>query len=218
MEIQDFWMKHKGETCLLVFVGPNLNLTPPEWFDYPSFSCNSIFKYEGWKPTYYVGVDRRLREENSEIIMERFADIPKFFPTPDWDELQGPNIYRFKHRMGELWIGGQSANQKDALTRGIGYARVPDAIFQIAWHMGFTTMLVIGVQHKPPSKEEPENERQHFWGLDTGAIANQPVEHWFNGYRHWAHAMKVRVLNISEDTYVPKEVIPRDNWRNWKNT
>lgn len=210
--IEDFWMKHKGQTCLMVMVGPNLHLTPPEWFNYPSFSCNSIFKYEGWKPTYYVGVDKRLRVENSEIIMERFGDIPKFFPTPDWDELQGPNIYRFHHRWGDLYVGGQNPDEKDAMKRGIGYARVPDAMFQVARYMGFTTMLVIGIQHKPA---DPIG---HFWGQDHGANPDQPLEHWFNGYKHWAHALSAKVLNISEDTYVPEDVIPRDDWRKWRNT
>src|SRR5574340_971018 len=140
MQLADFHNLHQGETALIVGVGPNLNLTPPEWFNYPSLSCNSIVKYEGWQPTYYVGVDERLRVENGAEICRKFAGIPKFFPTPDWDALQGENIYRFKHRTGELAIGGQAANQKDALThKGIGYYRVMDAVIQIAWHMGFTT-------------------------------------------------------------------------------
>lgn len=213
MQLADFHNLHQGETALIVGVGPNLNLTPPEWFNYPSLSCNSIVKYEGWQPTYYVGVDERLRVENGAEICRKFAGIPKFFPTPDWDALQGENIYRFKHRTGELAIGGQSANQKDALThKGIGYYRVMDAVIQIAWHMGFTTMLMIGVQHKPGS------DLDHFWGYDAGAIS-QPIEHWYAGYRHWARAMGgVRLLNISADTYVPEDILPRDDWQKWKNT
>jgi hypothetical protein len=56
----DFYNLHSGETCLIVGVAPNLKLTPPELFNYPSFSVNTIYHYEGWKPTYYVGVDERL--------------------------------------------------------------------------------------------------------------------------------------------------------------
>ena len=79
----------------MVGVGPNLKLTPPEWFNYPSFSVNTIFKYEGWKPTYYVGVDARLFRDNREEILDKFSDIPKFIPRPDQDAFEGPNIYRF---------------------------------------------------------------------------------------------------------------------------
>jgi hypothetical protein len=213
MNLSDFHNYHKGETALLVMVGPNLKLTPPEMFDYPSFSVNSILKYEGWKPTYYVGVDHRLKVENGAEICRKYADIPKFVPTPDWDDLQGENFYRFKHREGgELLIGGQLPNHPDALTRrGINYRRVPDAVFQIAWHMGFTTMLCIGMQHNPA------DELGHFWGHDGGASPNQPVDWWFEGYRTFSRAMgsTARVLNISEDTYVPADVLPRDDWRKW---
>ena len=216
MQLADFWNLHKGQTCIIAGVGPNLKLTPPEWFDYPSFSVNTIYKYPGWKPTYYVGVDERLRLEDGAALTTIYKDVPKFFPTPDWDELQGDNIYRFKHRTyGDLSIGGKSASQKDALTKdGINYRRVMDAVMQIAWHMGFTTMLMIGVQHKP--YDENDADRAHFWGIDTKAVSNQPNTWWFEGYKHFAFGMGgVKVLNISEDTYVPDDVLPRGNWRDW---
>lgn len=217
--IADFHNKHAGETCLIIGVGPNLKLTPPEWFGYPSFGVNTFYKYEGYKPTYYVGVDERLRLEDGDKILQRYPDVPKFFPTPEWDALQGENIYRFKHHSaGGLSVPGHSARDKDALTKhGILYYRIMDAVFQIAWHMGFTTMLMIGVQHKP--YDENDADRQHFWGLDTKAVSNQPFTFWFEGYKHFVRTMNnVKVINISEDTYVPADVLPRGNWRDWKNT
>ena len=216
MRLADFHDLHRGQTCLIVGVGPNLALTPPEWFDYPSFGVNTIYKYEGWKPTYFVGVDERLRLEDGPAIVEAYPEIPKFFPAPDWDALAGPEIYRFMHRTwGGLSMPGRSPRDPDALMRhGIHYYRVMDAVFQIAWHMGFTTMLMIGVQHKP--NQGADEDRAHFWGTDTKAVPNQPFDWWFEGYRHFAHGMTgVRVLNISEDTYVPEDVLPRDDWRRW---
>jgi hypothetical protein len=218
MQLADFYNKHKGETCLIAGLGPNLNLTPPEQFPHPSFSVNTIFRHPTWKPTYYVGVDERLRVENGAELAEKLKDVPKFIPTPDFDDLQGENFYRFRHRQsGEILVGGQLANQKDALLKtGISYFRVMDAVMQIAWHMGFTTMLFVGVQHKPVSENEPDVDREHFWGLDKGAIPNQSNDTWFHGYKTLCNSMTgVRVLNISADTYVPEDVLPRDDWRNW---
>lgn len=210
MQLADFHNKHSGETCLIVGVGPNLELTPPEWFDYPSFGINTIYKRAGdWKPTYYVGVDERLRLEHGAAILEKYADIPKFFPAPDWDMVEGENIYRFQHRAGGAFsIGGQSPRDADILTRkGINYRRIMDAVFQIAYHMGFTTMLMIGVQHKPGTRQE------HFWGTDI----NEPDKTFTfeeDGYLHFARAMSgVKLLNISQDTYVPADVLPREDWR-----
>jgi len=212
-DVRDFYNAHQGETCLIVGGGPNLKHTPPEWFDYPSFGCNTIFRYEGWKPTYYVGVDERLRVENGAEILERLPDVPKFFPAPDGDDLQGQNIYRFKHRegVGGLYVGGQLANHPDALTkRGILYYKIMGAVLQIAWHMGFTTMLMIGIEHNP------DDPRRHFWGMDEGAKEGEPLTLWMEEYSQWAHAMNgVQVLNISQDTYVPEDIIPRGDWREW---
>ena len=219
MDIKNFYEKHKGETCLLVGIGPNLTLTPPEWFNYPSFSVNTIFKYQGWKPTYYVGVDARLFRDNRNEILEAYSDIPKFIPSPDQDAFTGDNIYRFFHRSGDVMIGGRLPNQKGGLTDiGITYYRVMDAVLQIAWHMGFATMLMIGVQHKPPTPDEPLSDVMHFWGPDLIAVQHS-LEHWYNGYKTVIRSMGtgVNVLNISEDTYVPEDVIPRDDFRKWKN-
>lgn len=213
MTIEKFHNLHAGQTALIVGVGPNLQQTPPQWFNYPSFSCNSIYRMDDWRPTYYVGVDERLRVENGAEIVNKYRDIPKFFPTPDWDDLQGENIYRFLHRdIGSLYVGGQSPFQREALTKhGITYYRVMGAVMQIAMYMGFDTLLMIGVQHKEGAPT------QHFWGNDAGAVADQPITTWLTEYSQWANGTPVRVLNISEDTYVPEYVIPRDDWRNWAN-
>ena len=217
MEIKDFYDKHKGETCLLVGLGPNLHLTPPEKFNYPSFGLNTIYKYQerygvDWKPTYFAGVDERLEREDGAAISEIYKDIPKFIPTPDRDSWKGDNFYRFYHRPGDIQSGGKSAKHMDALTReGIAYVNVMTAAMQLAWHMGFTTMLIIGMQHKPDFLYE------HFWGEDDKKTNGQTVEHWLLGYAGLVRSMGVRVLNISEDTYVKEDIIPRDDWRKYAN-
>lgn len=214
--LEDYYNKHAGETCLIIGVGPNLHLTPPAWFDFPSFGVNTLYKYAGYKPTYFVGVDERLKIEDGAMICETYPDVPKFFPAPDWDDLQGENILRFVHKPGlEFSNGGRSPRHKDALTReGITYRRIMDAVFQIAWHMGFTKMLMIGVQHKP--YDAADADRAHFWGVDTKAVSNQPFDWWFDGYKYFVNAMSgVQVLNISEDTYVPENILPRDDWRKY---
>jgi hypothetical protein len=212
MQLQDFHNLHRGQTCLIAGVGPNLNLTPPERFAIPSFGVNTVYKYEGWTPTYYVGVDERLKVENGAAVVERYKAIPKFFPAPDWDDLPGENIYRFKHRQGSQYIhAGQSPTHRDALTvRGITYFRIMDAVFQIAAWMGFTTMLMIGVQHKPGTRN------QLFWGEDTGEPEKVFVFEE-EGYRFFASALPVKIINISADTYVSEDVLPRDDWRKWVN-
>ena len=216
MNAGDYHNKHQGETCLIVGVGPNLDLTPPEWFDYPSFSVNSIFMHDRWAPDYFVGVDKRLWDENTANIQTRYweTDTAIFLPTPDYDYIEGPNLVRFKHFTSSGYgVGGWLPTHKEALTtRGITYQRVMGAVFQIAYYMGFTRMLIIGMSHKP------DDARSHFYGTDHGTTVDQPIEHWFNEYKHWAGwSNSVEVLNISADTYVPEDIIPRGDWREWAN-
>jgi hypothetical protein len=214
MNIDGFYNLHKGETALIVGVGQNLELTPPEWFDYPSFGVNTIYKRAGsWRPTYFVGVDERLEREDGKAIGEIYRDVPKFIPYPDRDSWQMENTYRFYHRAGDVIVGGRLPNQPHALTDiGLGYRKIMECVMQLAWHMGFTTMLLIGIQHKPGAY------REHFWGLDKESV-EQPQDFWFQGYREMVNAMgnQVRVLNISEDTYVPEDVLPRGDYRDWRN-
>lgn len=216
MDIADYYNFHKGQTCLIVGVGGNLELTPPEWFNYPSFGVNTIYKREGdWKPTYFVGVDERLEREDGEAISQIYKDVAKFVPYPDRDTWQGDNFLRFYHRPGNLIIGGQSPNRPNGLTLpGIGYRKIMDAVFQIAWYMGFSTMLTIGIEHNP------DDQQRHFWGQDVKSVPEPTFDYWFDGYKQITRAMGtgVKVLNISQNTFVPDDVLQRDDWKKWRNT
>ena len=189
---------------------PNLHETPPAWFDYPSFGMNTIYKYEGWKPAYYVAVDTRLMNEGGAIIAERFGDIPKFIPTPNLDAWQGENFYRFLHRPGDLY----PATSPDSMTvTGISYGNVMHVAMQLALWMGFTTLLMIGVEH------DPQELREHFWGIDERMSATPPMKQWLDGYAEIVqHAsQQATILNISHATHVPAHILPRGDWRDWRN-
>jgi hypothetical protein len=177
---------------------------------------NTIHLYEGWIPTYYTAVDSRVWREFSKDINEKYRDIPKFIPTPNLDEWKGENIYRFYHRPGPLFpLNGKPMDYQRLLDGdGISYGNIMHVSMQLAAWMGFTTLLLIGVQHRP------NHARSHFWGWDDGMTALPPVEQWFDGYVELvAHmsARGIRVLNISEDTHVPENILPRGDWREWRN-
>lgn len=208
MQYQDFHNLHKGETCLLVGNGENLHHTPPTLFELPSFGMNTIYRYEGWKPTYYTAVDNRVMREFGREIAEKYADIPKFIPT-GIQEWQGDNFVIFNHLAADLKNGWKPDTLKD----GITYHSSMHVAMQIAFWMGFTTLLLIGVHHKPTEA------RTHFWGVDEGMAQNAPVNDWLDGYKTLVDGMFVRgvtVLNISIDTHVPANVLPRGDWRDWR--
>ena len=214
-EINQFHNKHAGGTVLLVGNGANLHQTPPAWFDYPSFGMNTIHKYEGWKPTYYTAVDSRAMREDGKQVNEKYKEIPKFLPRPNLDEWQGENIYRFYHRPGALYPRNGKPMHYDRLMDkdGISYGNIMHVALQLAAWMGFSKMLIIGMEHKPLYA------KSHFWGTDDGMHEGAPVQQWLDGYKEIVQHMNaagIEVLNISEDTYVDENIIPRDDWRKYE--
>lgn len=176
---------------------------------------NTIHLYEGWRPTYYTAVDSRVMREFGEAIADRYADVPKFIPTPNLDAWQGENFYRFYHRPGPYWSREQASKwHPDILTGdGITYGNVMHVAMQLAFYMGFTTLLIVGMEHKPLKAQD------HFWGTDHGMSAAPAVDDWLYGYEILVRGMAaqgVKVLNISQDTYVPDEVIPHGDWRQYE--
>lgn len=211
--IEPFRGAHAGETMLLVGNGANLRLTPPEKFAYPSIGMNTIHLYEGWTPTYYVAVDRRLMREFGEAVYARFAEIPKFIPRPKLNRWRGRNFYRFRvqpgplynRRRGKLW-------QDDISSTDVTYTNVMHVAIKLAYFMGAQTILIVGMEHKPG------NARAHFWGADEKIPPDAALTEIFDGYRQLAAALDqrgVKLLNISQDTYVPGDVIPQDAWESW---
>jgi hypothetical protein len=212
MQLTDFHNYHKGETALMVGNGNNLHKTPPHWFHYPSFGLNTIFYYEGWKPTYYVAVDAVMEERYGEQVKEAYPDVPKFIPS-ELSTWQGDGFVYFKPFRQGISVPGVPITNRDAPNKGIGFTNSMTAAMQIAVYMGFSTMLMIGVEQKPGDLIT------HFWGADPQMPKSQTDEHWNIGYLDVQRSNPhLRVLNISADTFVPENVLPRDDWKNWKNT
>lgn len=207
----ELYQSQKG-VCLLVGNAPNLHNTPPECFDLPAIGMNTIHEYEGWMPNYYVTVDHRVWREFGDAINSRFKAIPKFMPTPHLDEWKGENIYRFNHLPYELW-NERLVWSLETIKHGFAYHSSMHAALQVAAYLGYTTLLMIGVQHKPNSG------RMHFWGEDVGMPLELPTQDWLKGYAVLVQKMKKRgieILNISEDTYVDAGILPRDDWKKWR--
>src|SRR5258706_7891303 len=211
MQLDDFYNLHVGETILLVGNGANLHLTPPAWFDYPSIGMNTIHKYNGWKPTYYTTVDNRVWREFGNESGQVFGEIPKFIPTPTLDCWQGQNFYRWHHKANSHI---RADNSPEALQRGISYMNIMHVAMQLAYWMGAKTIPIIGMEHIP------DDHQAHFWGTDEGISHAPNIENWFKFYAKLAVDMKqngVDVLNISKNTFVPEDILPRADWRDYPN-
>lgn len=211
-DMQKFRNVHKGETILLVGNGENLHLTPPEKFPYPSIGMNEIYLYDGWTPDYWVAVDGSAWHEN---IRTRFLAVPKFIPHPRLTKWQGENFHRFKNLQGFLWPKNGRALWQDASsleTQEWIYANSMHIVIKLAYWMGAKNILIIGMEHRPHKADV------HFYGKSSKMSPDQPTADWLKGYKILCDQLserKVRLINVSQDTFVPADIIPQDSWENW---
>jgi hypothetical protein len=141
--IQDFKDVHKGETCIVVGNGPSLEQTPL-WNlrqQYLTFGANKIYGLE-IIPDFWTCVDQVMltdcipwviAQPASSFLAHKF--VPRDVPLPGSHQLN---------------ISIESGFSKDAAEKVILGGTVTYVNLQLAWYMGFTTVLLVGVDHKYP--------------------------------------------------------------------
>jgi len=211
---ENFHNLHEGETCLIIGNGPSLNDIPNHFLNqYTTFGSNLINRRKGFTPTYYSTVDSRVMREFRGEIMAKLFHIPKFLPSPNLDQWTGPNIYRFRHRPGPLWphaLAGELWPRELLHDKGITYTTVTHVLMQLAYYMGFNTMLFVGLDNTP-------RRGQHFYSGDEWK--GQPdMDVWDRGYGALRHGMimsrpTIKMWNLS--TYSEVTTIPKGDWRDW---
>ncbi len=131
--------KHKGETTLVIGNGPSLNDVPLEFLNkYPSFGTNRIYLLDNFIPDYYVAVNPLVLEQfHGEINLmecEKFitARFVKSGTIINATELYSSTIPCFSRHPDDYVSEGHT---------------VTFVCLQLAYFMGFTTVLLVGVDH-----------------------------------------------------------------------
>lgn len=151
---QDFKDKHKGETGLIIGNGPSLRDVPLDFLNkYPSFGTNRIYLLEGFAPTYYCSVNPLVIGQFHEDISKIGA--PKFLP----------GNYCFDDTCLPLNSSGLVLFSKQPDTWIYEGHTVTFVCMQIAYYMGFDTVLLVGVDHSFTYDGKP-NQQMTMSGND----------------------------------------------------
>jgi hypothetical protein len=156
--------RHQGETAILACNGPSLNHVDFRLIrEYPVIGLNKIFlgiKRFGIVPRYYVAINRLVIEQSYPQI----AALPciKFLPV----ELLGgaqlpppPLCFLLKtENPAEHFYQDISAGVNQGST-------VTYVALQIAFFMGFSKVIIVGMDHKYNFSGKP-HEKTHFMGDD----------------------------------------------------
>lgn len=160
-----------GNTCVIVGNGPSLADVPISFLNkYDTFSANRLFPeyLPGFRHKWYVSVNPLVIEQSidrickldaaAKFIAERFVNrVPGSFP------LHSYNIKRFST---EPWSGVYE-----------GYT-VTFVSMQLAYALGYRTLLLVGVDHRFQYDGQPNEEK-----VMQGADPNHFHPDYFKGMR-----------------------------------
>jgi hypothetical protein len=140
---------HKGETAVIIGNGPSLRNVPLAFLKkYPSFGSNRIYLLDNFTATYYCSVNPLVVQQSVTQINEYKAQA-KFITDGEASlimnsyPLVSSGIRKFSYNPAAYIFEGHT---------------VTYVCMQLAFHMGFSTVLLVGVDHKfkmdgPPNSE-----------------------------------------------------------------
>lgn len=222
--IQQFKDIHKGKTCLIVGNGPSLDVTPLERLaeKYPTFAANKIYDsaaHPDFIPDYWTCIDDLMLTDcvphllaHPEFISERF--VPRYIPLPKSHGLNTVVDVGFSLDVAEkVFLGGT-----------VSYVNM-----QLARYMGFTTALLVGIDHRyPKSAKEGRpgskfiakgSDMDHFASksgayFTEGKLYNRPeldaIERYFFPLARKAFE---RVVNLTPDS--AEQVFEKGDFKAW---
>lgn len=144
--------RHRGERCFIIGNGPSLKKTDLSLLrDEFTFGLNRIyllFDQLGFSTKYYVSINR--------LVLEQFADeIASNVPCPKFTSWENRDLVGTIPEMHFFYRHNRANFHRD-ITEGVwGGATVTYVAMQIAFHMGFEQVILIGVDHSFATKGRP---------------------------------------------------------------
>lgn len=135
---------HRGERCFLIGNGPSLRQTDLSKLKGEfSFGFNRIFLAEaelGFKPSCLVSINDLVIEQSAAELQA--LEMPKFFA---WRARRFVQMDGHTHFIYTSYTGPGFA--RDVTGRVWEGATVTNVALQLAFHMGFSKVILIGVDH-----------------------------------------------------------------------
>jgi hypothetical protein len=184
---------HKGETCLVIGNGKSL-AEETNYFlsSYPSFGTNRIYLKDGFVPNYYVCINELVARQYKEDI--ECLDTVKF--VTDKVEIGGL-VRQIPLHSGYLMAPSKEPGKIIYEGNTVTYV-----CLQLAYWMGFSTVLLVGVDHSYKFAGAPHQEL-----VAAGADPNHFDPGYFSDNKTW----NAPDLEGSEKAYrIAKRVFEQD--------
>jgi len=219
---------HKGETCIVIGNGPSLKEIPVEFLQkHSSFGTNRIYAIrhlEGFYPTYYCSVNPLvLNQFGAGMIQKYKGRVRRFFLAANY--LRGNPIKEQPAVVPIQSLADRKFFPDPTLGLYEGHT-VTFVCLQIAYWMGFSMILLVGVDHRYSFEGNPNQEL-----VAQGPDKNHADESYFSDGTKWhapdleksAEAYQMargafeadgrRIINLTPNSAL--DVFERDSWTNW---
>ena len=156
---------HAGERCFILGNGPSLAKTNFDLLKSEiTFGLNRVYLLKeefGFLPTYFVSINDLILSQFSEEIME--LEMPKFL---NWSQR---NRYRADQHANFIYpkFGFNDSFQPDIRQQISSGGTVTFAAMQIAYFMGFSEVVLLGVDHSFIAKGTPNETEQREQAEDV---------------------------------------------------
>ena len=214
---------HKGKTAVIVGNGPSLNKTPLKELAgrYVTFGANKIYRLP-FTPKYYCIIDEEMM-----FACEPYLTGTKTF-KPEEMFLRAEARVMGYNPIYPIVANGFSLDIANFVIMG---GTVTYAMMQIAFYMGFTTLLLVGVDHSYPKTGNAPCTRFRAEGDDPdhfscedgkpyfqeGCYFNAPeLEGTTRSYQiaqEYASKSGKKIINLTPGTHL--DVFKKDTFSNW---
>ncbi|MCL0090194.1 DUF115 domain-containing protein [Dehalococcoidia bacterium] len=199
--LRKFKNKHLGNRCFVIGNGPSLNLMDLsplcEEFTFGMNRIYMLFPKLGFHTTYFVSVNKLVIEQCAEDIAD--LPMPKFL---SWRGMSEPVDSANTIFLRSIYNVGFSPNPEKLVYES---ATVTNVALQLAYYMGFSDVILIGVDHSFTSKGECNTTV-----VSRGDDSNHFDPNYFGkGFRWQLPDLKTSELGYS----IAREVFERDGRR-----
>lgn len=197
---------HKNESCFIVATGPSLKMEDLDiLFERKAFSfgVNKIgYAYAStkWRPTYYVGIDRRLVEsEYFSSIKPEEQSVYAFIGDESesfWEREHGSNVLKY-HFCSEWAFGRYPKFSEDLSRKSYTGGTVVYLCMQLAVYMGFREIYLLGVDFTGAG--EHGSKYNHFYSeeeLTSVSYTNQ-VKAAYEKAKKYADEHGIKIYNAT---------------------
>lgn len=206
---------HRGERCFIVGNGPSITMDDLELIQGEhSFATNSIYRCftkTQWRPTYFLSVDRTSIAVDGKNIAA--LDVPVIL----MDRIARHYLDRKPENLYYLNLHMDGFSSRKYTTSNISFSDHPEqclyggytvtyAAIQLALHMGFKEIYLLGVDHSYAWEVTSNNkiivhgdQGDHFFEDDgpRGYLYYEGVEHAYRLAKAVAEDRGARIFNAT---------------------